>query len=102
MEINAAIAAYLTAKEEQSAAEKRARELKKKTDMLAGDILRHAAGRDAFNTEQWAVDITTTVYVVLDTETLYRDIPDIKDLNQYGKESPRTKITAVPLKAGTM
>lgn len=95
MDINVKIAAYIAAKADQAAAEKAARDAKKRADMAADDILRHAAGRTSFDTDAYTVGISRTVAIVLDTEKLYRDFKDIKNLDQYGKESPRVKITAI-------
>lgn len=95
MDINNSIAAYLAAKAEQADAEKRARDAKKRADMAADDIMRHAAGRPSFETDAYSVGISRSVSIVLDTEKLYRDFKDIKNLDQYGKESPRVKITAI-------
>lgn len=95
MGINEAIAAYLAAKAEQAEAEKTAREAKKRADMAADEIMRHAAGRDSFETDAYTVGITRSVAIVLDTEKLFNDFKDIKSLDQYGKESPRVKITAI-------
>lgn len=96
MDINEKIAAYIAAKAEQAAAEKAARDAKKRAEMAADDILRHAAGRTSFDTDAYTVGIARTVSVILDTEKLYRDFKDIKNLDQYGKESPRVKINAIP------
>ena len=95
MKINESIAVYLAAKAEQAAAEKAARDAKKRADMAADEILRHAAGRPSFDTDAYTVGIVRTVAIVLDTEKLYQDFKDIKSLDQYGKESPRVKITAI-------
>lgn len=96
MDINERIAAYIAAKAEQAAAEKTARDAKKRADMAADDILRHAAGRPSFDTDAYTVGIARSVAIVLDTDKLYRDFKDIKNLDQYGKESPRVKINAIP------
>lgn len=96
MDINERIAAYIAAKAEQAAAEKAARDAKKRADMAADDILRHAAGRPSFDTDAYTVGIARSVAIVLDTDKLYRDFKDIKNLDQYGKESPRVKINAIP------
>ena len=96
MDINEKIAAYIAAKAEQADADKHARDAKKRADMLADDILRHAAGRPSFDTDAYTVGIARSVAIVLDTEKLFHDFKDIKNLDQYGKESLRVKITAIP------
>lgn len=96
MEINERIAAYIAAKADQAAAEKAARDAKKRAEIAADDIIRHAAGRTSFDTDAYTVGIDRTVSIILDTEKLYADFKDIKRLDQYGKESPRVKITAIP------
>ncbi len=95
MSINDAITLYLAAKAAESAATKKAKEEKAKADAAAAEIMRHAAGRAGFETELYTVGITRTVSIVLDSEKLYRDFPDIKSMDQYGKESPRVKINAL-------
>lgn len=99
MNINDSIKNYLAAKAEQTAAEKIAREAKKRADMAADEILRAAAGRSSFETDAYTVGIKTRVSIVLDTEKLYRDFRDIKNLDQYGRESPRTTIEAIAKQA---
>lgn len=96
MAINDIIAVYLAAKAAEAAASKAAREAKARADAAAADILRHAAGRAGFETDAYTVGITHSVSIILDTEKLYHDFKDIKRLDQYGKESPRVKINAVP------
>jgi len=96
MDINERIAAYIAAKADQAAAEKAARDAKKRADIAADDIMRHAAGRPSFDTDAYTVGIARSVAIVLDTDKLYHDFKDIKNLDQYGKESPRVKITAIP------
>ena len=95
MSINEAITLYLEAKASESAANKAAREAKAAAEAAAAYIMRQANGRAGFETDVYTVGITKTVAVVLDTEKLYNDFPDIKRLDQYGKESPRFKINAV-------
>jgi len=95
MSIDSIITEYLKAKADQAAAEKVAREAKKRAEALAGDILRHAAGRASFETSAYIVGLAPVTRVVLDTEKLYRDFPGIKDLDQYGRESTRTDIKAM-------
>ena len=94
-DINDIIREYLDAKAEQAAADKRARDAKKRADILADDIKRHAAGRAGFETELYTVALEEVVRVVLDTEKLYHDFKDIKNLDQYGRESKRTDIQAL-------
>ena len=101
MTINETITAYLAAKAEQAAAEKRARDAKKRADMLADDIIRHAGGRPVFETDAYTVALAEVVRVVLDTEKLYRDFKDIKNLDQYGKESKRIDIKALARQAAS-
>lgn len=99
MGINETIAIYLAAKAEQAAAEKTARDAKKRADMAADEIVRHAAGRSGFDTDLYTVGLETVTRIVLDTEKLYRDFKDIKRLDQYGKESSRVAITALARQA---
>ena len=96
MSINEIIAVYLTAKAQEAAANKAAREAKARAEAAAADIMRHAADRAGFETESYTVGITRTTSIILDTEKLYHDFPGIKALDQYGKESPRVKINAIP------
>lgn len=95
MEINKVIFDYLSAKAEQTEADKKARDAKKRADMLADEIVRYAGGRASFETSGYAVGLSEAVRVILDTDKLYRDFKDIKALDQYGKETRRTVITAV-------
>ena len=95
MTINEHIAAYLAAKAEQAEADKRARAAKKRADMAADEIIRHAAGRPGFETDAFTVALEEVVRVVLDTEKLYKAFKDIKNLDQYGRESKRIDIKAL-------
>ena len=85
MSINETIAAYLAAKDAESAAKKRAAELKE-------IILAHAGSADNFQTDVFTVVIKTSETVRLDTAKLYKDFPDIK--TEYGKITPSKTITA--------
>lgn len=95
MAINDSISAYLAAKADRAAAEKAAREAKKREEVAAAEIIRHAGGRACFDTEAFTVSIEQAARVILDTEKLYQDFPDIKNLDQYGRESTRNVITAL-------
>lgn len=99
MDINTIITDYIRAAAEQAAAEKTAREAKKRREIAAAEILRHAAGRESFGTDQYTVGIKTEARRVLDTEKLLRDFPEAKELNQYGRDSVRQAITALPREA---
>ena len=83
MNINEVIAAYIAAKEEENAAKQRA-------DALRALILDHAGKDSAFETDDYIVTIKTTVSTVLDTKTLYKDFPDMKEA--YGRPSVKTSI----------
>ena len=86
MTINEIITAYLAAKEEETAAKKRAAAMKEL-------ILAHAGGQDNFRTDIYTVVIKATESVRLDTARLYADFPDIK--NEYGKASTSKTVNAV-------
>lgn len=92
---NAIISAYLAAKAAQAAAEKVARDAKKKAEKAAADIIRLAGQAGAIDTDMFTVSVTTETRIILDSDKLYTDFPGIKDLDQYGKESTRTVITAL-------
>lgn len=83
MDINSIIAAYMAAKQQESDAKKRAAELKTM-------IVNHAAGKGTFTTSDYNVIIKTTTSSRLDTESLYRDFPDIK--KDYGKTTTSTSV----------
>ena len=99
MTINESISLFLEARTEQAAAEKQARDAKKRADMAADAIIKHAAGRASFETDAYTVALETITRVILDTEKLYHDFKDIKRLDLYGKESTRTQITALARQA---
>ena len=73
MDINSLIADYIAAKEQETAAKKRADEMKK-------IIMQHAGNADNFVTDKYTVIIKTTTSKRLDTSALYKDFPDIKDV----------------------
>ena len=85
MSINETVAAYLEAKEAESAAKKRA-------DLLKKVILEHAGNNDSFTTDEYTVIIKTTPSLKLDTAALYKDFPDIKET--YGKTTVSKTVTA--------
>lgn len=86
MDINTIIAEYISAKEQEAAAKKRAAALKNL-------ILDHAKGADNFSTDVYTVIIKTTTSSRLDTAALYKDFPDIKSV--YEKQTTSTTVTAV-------
>lgn len=87
MTINEIIAAYNAAKAEETAAKKRAENMKKL-------ILEYAGIADNFTTDTYTVVIKTTVSTRLDTAALYKDFPDIKE--SYGKTTESKSVFAVP------
>ena len=93
--INRIISEYLAAKAAEAAANKAAREAKKRAELAADRIIRHAAGKASFDTDAYTVSIEKVTRIILDTEKLYADFKDIKSLDQYGKESSRDVITAL-------
>lgn len=95
MDINGYINLYLQEKAKQAAAEKAARDAKKAAEIAADEIIKHAAGRTSFDTDAYTVGLETITRIILDTEKLYQDFKDIKNLDQYGKESTRVSITAL-------
>lgn len=95
MSINEIISIYLAAKAAESAANKAAREAKARAEAAAADILAHAAGKPAFETELFTVSIGKETRVILDQQKLFKDFPGIKNLDQYGRESTRDTITAL-------
>lgn len=86
MTINEIIAAYNAAKAEETAAKKRAENMKKL-------ILDYAGTADNFTTDIYTVVIKTTVSTRLDTAALYNDFPDIKE--SYGKTTESRSVSAV-------
>ena len=86
MDINTIIANYLNAKQEEAAAKKRAAAMKEL-------ILKHAGSTDNFTTDVYTVVIKETTSTRLDTVTLYKDFPDIK--NTYGKTTTSKTVDAV-------
>lgn len=95
MTINEAISIYLAAKAQESAANKAAREAKNRAEAAAAEIVKHAAGRLAFETDAYTVSIGQETRVILDQQKLFADFPGIKNLDQYGRESKRSVITAL-------
>ena len=99
MSINESITRYLAAKAEEAAAEKRARAAKAAAEEAAEEIKRHAAGRPYFETEAYTVALEEATRIILDQKKLFQDFPGIKKLDQYGRESTRTVITALARQA---
>lgn len=95
MAINEIISNYLTAKAEEAAANKTARLAKARAEEAAAEIVKHAAGRASFETEAYNVALSVAKRIILDQEKLMEDFPGIKSLDQYGRESTRTVITAL-------
>jgi len=98
-QIDSIIAVYLAAKTAEAAANKKAREEKARAEEAAAEILRHAAGRQAFDTDGYTVALSKETRVILDQQKLFADFPGIKSLTQYGKESTRDVITALARQA---
>ena len=90
MSINEIIAAYIAAKAEETSAKKRAAAMKEL-------ILQHASGKDNFTTDVYTVVIKTTSSIRLDTDSLYKDFPDIKET--YGKVTVSRSLDAHALQA---
>lgn len=86
MDINTIITNYLQAKQAETEAKKRAEAMK-------ALILEHAKEADNFTTDVYTVVIKTSSSVRLDTATLYKDFPDIK--NTYGKITTSKTVNAV-------
>ena len=86
MNINDVITEYLH--EKQIAAD-----AKKRADALKAMIINHAGAADNFKTDVYTVVIKTTTSNRLDTEALYRDFPDIKEV--YSHPTTSKTITAV-------
>ena len=86
MNINDIITSYLQAKQAETDAKKRAAAMKEL-------ILQHAGDADNFTTDVYTVIIKTTTSSRLDTATLYKDFPDIK--NTYGKTTTSKTVDAV-------
>ena len=91
MSTNEIIAAYIAAKE----AEKQA---KKEKDRLQALILDAAGGADFFETDAYRIMIDTRARTSIDTEAVYKDFPEFKDV--YGKTTEYTVLT-VKAKAAT-
>ena len=90
MDINSIIASYLQEKATETAAKKRADEMKK-------IILQHAGNADNFITDEYTVIIKTTTSKRLDTAALYKDFPDIKDVYE---KTTTSKTLAIAETAG--
>ena len=86
MNINDIITNYLQAKQAEADAKKRAAAMKEL-------ILQHAGDADNFVTDVYTVIIKTSTSCRLDTDALYRDFPDMKDV--YGKTSTSKTVNAV-------
>lgn len=86
MDINTIITNYLQAKQAEAEAKKRGSALKEL-------ILNHAKGADNFTTDVYTVIIKTSSSTRLDTATLYKDFPDIKET--YGKVTTSKTVDAV-------
>lgn len=86
MNINDIITNYLQAKQAETDAKKRAAAMKEL-------ILQHAGDADNFTTDVYTVVVKTTTSSRLDTATLYKDFPDIKDT--YGKTTTSKTVDAV-------
>ena len=86
MNINDIITSYLQAKQAEADAKKRAAAMKEL-------ILQHAGDADNFKTDVYTVIVKTTTSSRLDTATLYKDFPDIKDT--YGKTTTSKTVDAV-------
>lgn len=90
MDINAIIADYIAAKEAE-------RDAKKRADAMKKAILQYAGTAETFTTDVYNVIIKRTASERLDTDALYKDFPDIK--NVYGKVTTSTSIDAAPVSA---
>ena len=86
MDINTIITSYLQEKEQEKQAKKRA-------DAMKALIIDYAKSADNFTTDIYTVVIKTTTSTRLDTTSLYKDFPDIK--NTYGKTTTSQTIDAV-------
>jgi len=91
MTTNEIIAAYLAAKE----AEKQA---KKEKEKLQAMILDAAGDADFFETDAYRIMIDTRTRTSIDTDAVYKDFPEFKDV--YGKTTEYSVIT-VKAKAAT-
>jgi len=85
MDINEIIKNYNAAKAAENAA-------KKEKEKLSALIINYAAGREFFTTDAYNVIIDVRTRTGIDTETLYKDFPDFKDV--YGKTTTYNVITA--------
>ena len=85
MSINEIISNYIMAKEQENNAKKTAEQLKQL-------ILNYAGTAEIFETDNFFVTITKRPQTRLDTKTLYKDFPDIKET--YGITSYSDIITA--------
>lgn len=84
MTINEMIKEYASAKQIEKEAKKQAEKMK---DM----ILAYASGANNFETDIYSVIIKNNIRCGIDTETLYKDFPDLKDV--YGKTTEYKTIT---------
>lgn len=89
---NEIIAAYLAAKDAEAAAKKQADAMKKLILDFMGSAL-------VLETDVYHVFIEEKKSVRIDTDSLYKDFPDIK--NDYGKVSVSRSVKAVPRSAAT-
>lgn len=78
MSINEIVSAYIAAKAEKAAAEKREKAMK-------ALIIQHAHGAEYFETDDFRVMISKRKRTGIDTEKLYADFPEMKDV--YGQTS---------------
>lgn len=90
MDINSIIARFEAARAAKSAAEKEEKALR-------ALILQYAAGRHAFETDGFTVIVKTSSRTTLDTASLYKDFPDVRDV--YGHETTVTTVTTSAKKA---
>ena len=89
---NEIIAAYLAAKDAETAAKKQADTMKKL-------ILDFMGSEQILETDLYHVFIEEKKSLRIDTDSLYKDFPDIK--NDYGKISVSRSVKAVPRSAAT-
>jgi len=84
MNINDIVSEFMQARAEEAAA-------KKRKEKAAALIIEHARGAEFFQTDMYNVVIDTRTRTGIDTERVYADFPEFRDV--YGKTSTYNVIT---------
>lgn len=87
MSIDSIIAEYIDVKARETAANKEARDAKKRADELRDEIIKRAAGRDYIETDAYSAVISYTAKTTIDTAKLYAEFGETAVKELYGKDS---------------